>query len=120
MAASLADFILGSLPASSAAELPVYAIALRDACEASSAPHARAAFGRRFRLLARDPSWFASLLTSDVNLEGYSAFQLWHWAESIRDDHVRELVQAHASDEARHSRMFASLLRILFPDALTE
>jgi hypothetical protein len=119
MAAALADFVLESLPASAAAELSEYAMALRHACDASRAPYALTEFGRRFRVLARDPSWFANLLVSDAHLEGYSAWQLWKWSESIVDVRVRESVERHANDEARHSRMFASLLHILFPPACT-
>lgn len=95
-------------------ELRLYAAALEHACE-SGPPYGVAWFGREFRRLADDPSWFASLLVSDVDLEGYSASQLWSYADGVADPAFAVGLRVHAADEARHSRMFASLLFTLFP-----
>jgi len=108
--ADLALTSLGSLD-----RLGNYAVVLRKALTAESTPYGEAEFGEQYRLLARRPSFFASLLVSDAHLEGYSAGQLWGYADQLADLSFADGMRRHARDEARHSRMFANLLFSIFP-----
>lgn len=109
----VADLALASL--GDLRGLDNYAVLLRKALTAESTPYGEAAFGVQYRWLARKPSFFASLLVSDAHLEGYSAGQLWGYADQLEDQDFAAGMRAHARDEARHSRMFANLLFSLFP-----
>jgi rubrerythrin len=100
--------------------LPFYGRALRLACEQEPPPYGMRWFGDEFRRLARDPGWFAGLLHSDAELEGYSARQLWLFADSVPTPAFAEQLRKHARDEARHSKLFARLLLRLFPQFDTE
>ena len=92
-----------------------YRLALSNACKSNPPPYGQAWFGNEFRFRARDYSWFASLLVSDADLEGYSARQLWAYAGAIDDLRFAAGLRRHAIDEARHSRIFARLLFLVFP-----
>jgi len=92
-----------------------YGQALRSAFLASPPIYATTGFADHYRKRARDRSWFASLLVSDCDLEGYSAGQLARYASEVGDERFACGLIAHAADEARHSRIFASLLVGVFP-----
>jgi hypothetical protein len=98
----------------------VYGLALENALGANPPPYGVRWFGERYRRMARNPSWFASLLVSDVDLEGYSAKQLWAYASIVSNPTFANGLRAHAIDEARHSKMFANLLFTIFPKLRTE
>ncbi len=95
--------------------LPFYRQALQSACRFAPPPYGQRAFGEAFRRSARDPSWFAPELVSNVDLEGYSAAQLWSYAGSVDAALAAQKMRAHARDEAAHSRLFARLTFTLFP-----
>jgi hypothetical protein len=95
--------------------LATYAFALDRACESSPPPYGESWFGKEYRRVTRDPSWFASLMVSDVDLEGYSATQLWSYADALGGADFADGLRRHALDEARHSKMFAALLFTIFP-----
>lgn len=101
------------------ADLGFYLEALRDGLTSSPPPYSFHLFSNEYRAMVRDPSWFAGLLVSDADLEGYSAKQLWCWAHRIDDIDFSIGAKKHAKDEARHSRMFAHLLFSLFPETDT-
>jgi hypothetical protein len=92
-----------------------YGGALAAVFDAASPSYASNLFAREFQRQAKDPSWFASLLVSDCDLEGYSARQLSRYSGEVGDRRVAVGLAAHAADEARHSRMFASLVVEVFP-----
>lgn len=94
---------------------PGYEAALHAALAGSPPAYAEMRFVDEFRYQAKDPSWFASLLVSDCDLEGYSGGQLARYAKEIADRRLASGLAAHAADEARHSRIFASLLFGIFP-----
>lgn len=119
MANFVSEFVVHTLHDDADRSLARYEASLRNACESSPPPYGMGWFGEAYRRLTRNPSWFASLLASDAHLEGYSARQLWAYAgTSIDPDFARDL-RLHASDEARHSRMFAKLLFVIFPEVET-
>jgi hypothetical protein len=115
----ISEFALDRLGASASSELCHYSSALRGACEAHPPPYGNQAFGESYRRMAEDPSWFASLLASNADLEGYSAKRLWSYARTVTDPNFASGLRTHALDEARHSHIFASLLSKVFPTALT-
>lgn len=77
-------------------------------------------FGMQFRLRGRDATWVASLLASNSYMEGYSATRLWQYAATLSDTDLARNMNVHASDEARHSRMFSTALFKTFPSLLSE
>jgi hypothetical protein len=99
--------------------LGVYSLALEKALGANPPPYSEYWFGEKYRRMARNPSWFASLLVSDVDLEGYSARQLWAYASTVSHLKFANGLRVHAIDEARHSRMFANFLFAIFPKLRT-
>lgn len=118
MANFVSQFALRALNASDT--LPVFSRALENALETNPPPYGESWFGEKYRFMVRNPSWFASLLVSDVDLEGYSAKQLWAYANTVSHIEFAKGLQKHAIDEARHSRMFANLLFTVFPKLKTE
>ncbi|WP_260598078.1 hypothetical protein [Sphingomonas endolithica] len=93
-----------------------YGGALTAVFDTAPPAYASNLFAREFQRQAKDPSWFASLLVSDCDLEGYSARQLSRYSGEVVDRRVAMGLAAHAADEARHSRMFASLVVEVFPN----
>ncbi len=114
----LADFVLESL--GPAPHLADYGKALRHSCAAAPPPYADQWFKGIFHRLSTDPSWFASILVSNVDMEGYSGGQLWAYANRLPDQWFARGLRRHAQDEVRHSRMFANLVFSLFPRLATE
>lgn len=92
-----------------------YQVALERAWHSQPPPYDEPWFIHLHHQLARDPSWFASLLASNVDMEGYSSRQLWAYATALGSDEFGAALRRHALDEARHSRVFAYLLFLLFP-----
>ena len=74
------------------------------------------AYRRSFREHAVDRRRFASVLASNLYMEGYSAGRLKQYAGTMRDGSLRRDLMRHAQDEARHSRHFLDLLFLVFPD----
>jgi hypothetical protein len=89
---------------------PFYEQALHYACSFSPPPYGMQWFGEEFRRRGRDPSWLASLLVSDADMEGYSAGRLWQYGVTIADKSLSDGMLKHAKDEAKHSKMFAGML----------
>ena len=72
-------------------------------------------FRRAFRDQAIDRDWFASLLASNLYMEGYSAGRLKQYAGVVGDGPLQRDLARHAQDEARHSRQFYDLIFLVFP-----
>jgi hypothetical protein len=99
---------------------PFYERALHDACSSSPPPYGMQWFGEEFRCRGRDPSWLASLLVSNADMEGYSAGRLWKYGVTIADKTLSDGMLKHANDEAKHSKMFARILLEIFPELESE
>jgi hypothetical protein len=94
---------------------------LLDAAFADVPPaYASAWFGDLFRKRAREADWVASLLASDSYMEGYSAGRLWQYSGIQSDRRLGNSLRRHAMDEARHSKMFTSVLFKTFPNIESE
>jgi hypothetical protein len=78
-------------------------------------PFATSEFGKLYRSGVVHAPWFASLLLNDADMEGYSARQLWLFSHRTADEEFAAGLRRHAKDEARHARMFGSLLFAIFP-----
>ncbi len=74
------------------------------------------AYESAFRENAVDQQQFASLLGSNLYMEGYSAGRLKQYAGVIENPQLKRDLFRHAADEARHSRQFFELLCLVFPD----
>jgi hypothetical protein len=97
------------------APLPFYARAIDEAFASVPPTYADEKFGNLFKCRGRDASWVASLLASDCYMEAYSAVRLWQYASRVQDDAVSKQMRRHARDEAKHSKMFASVIFRTFP-----
>lgn len=116
----ISEFTIKNLESRKSLNLQNYYSALRNACESNPPPYGENWFGEEYRRMSRDPSWFANLLISDADLEGYSAKQLWIYAGSVDDSALAHDLKLHAIDEARHSRIFGKLLFAIFPNTATD
>ena len=85
--------------------------ALDDARPNFETPRYHAAF----REQAVDRDWFASLLASNLYMEGYSAGRLLQYSGVVGDRALQRDLARHARDEARHSRQFYDLIFLVFP-----
>ena len=83
-------------------------------------PYGKKYFSKEYFRMARNSGWFAGLLISDADIEGYSAGRLWDYTYGVEDQKFKEGMRAHALDEARHSRLFTRMLFRLFPELETE
>jgi ribonucleotide reductase beta subunit family protein with ferritin-like domain len=88
---------------------------LREACETYPPPHGMAWYGNLYRQCARQVDWFSHSLITNAAEEGEGARGVWKFSHRIENSEIAELVRNHAIDESRHSKMFVSLLNILFP-----
>lgn len=120
MADFISNFTIQELEKHEQQNLKVYYSALNHACISNPPPYGKAWFGEEYRRMAKDPSWFANLIISDVDLEGYSAKQLWNYAESISEPELSHDLRIHAVDESRHSRIFSNVLFWIFPTLANE
>lgn len=93
---------------------------LRATFEAQPPPFTTDWYGDRFREMARDPEWFANVIVGNASTEGWGASKLWYLAGKTRQEDISELVQQHARDEARHSRIYSRMVGLVFPQTRTE
>lgn len=117
MSQFVCELVMGELGRAGAPPLEAYSHALRRAARAAAPIYGTARFGRSFRARACDPRWFAGLLVSDADLEGYSAQQLWRYADTLPAEHaeIAAAIRRHAADESRHARVFGNLALTVFP-----
>src|SRR3546814_551491 len=94
---------------------PEFLMRLDEAFADVPPTYACAWFGDLFRKRAREADWVASLLASDSYMEGYSAGRLWQYAGIQSDPGLGDSLRRHGMDEARHSKMFTSVLFKIFP-----
>ncbi|HLO84241.1 MAG TPA: hypothetical protein VK203_04385, partial [Nostocaceae cyanobacterium] len=92
-----------------------YQNVLRVACETYPPPHGMAWYGNLYRQCARQTDWFVNSLITNAAEEGDGARGVWKFSQHIKNQEIAELVRNHSIDESRHSKMFVSLLNILFP-----
>jgi hypothetical protein len=111
----VSEIAIGTLHDADSVSRPFYEKALRNAFRLTDVPYGNAWFGNEFRWRARDQDWLASLIISDVDMEGYSAGRLWQYGVTIEQSSIADGMRRHAVDEARHSRMFAKMLFKVFP-----
>jgi len=108
---------IDALRAHGVSELPTYDMALVAACNASPPPFGDKEYGDIYRSNARDPGWVALSLLTAAQSEGEGARHLWDMAACTPDREIARQMQQHAIDEARHSRLYVTLLGLIFPVA---
>jgi hypothetical protein len=113
----IARVTLDALRRQNLPDLPFYNSALAAACNDFPPPFGRKAYGELYRRSAVDPDWTALSLLTAAESEGSGARHLWDLAASTPEEGIARQIQAHAIDEARHSRGYVRLFSLLFPDA---
>ena len=97
-----------------------YIAVLREASEIHPPPHAQAWYGNMYRQYARKPEWFANSLILNAFEEGNGSKQVWQFWQRVANQDFAKRIHDHSIDESRHSKMFATLVNILFPMSLDE
>jgi hypothetical protein len=116
----VAGMTIGALREHGVPELPTYESALAAACTAFPPPFGGRAYGDFYRSSASDPDWVALSLLTAAQGEGEGARHLWDMAACTTDVEVARQIKQHAIDEARHSRLYVTLLGLIFPEAADE
>jgi len=115
------DFVAGmtikALREHGVPELPAYDRALTGACNAFPPPFGKQEYGDIYRSKASEPYWVALSLITAAQSEGEGARHLWDMAACTSDSEIAQQMQRHAIDESRHSRMYTTLLGLIFPEA---
>lgn len=116
----VAEITLEALKQHQVGPLERYGECLRATFEAHPPPFSAAWYGDKFREMARDREWFANIIVGNASTEGWGSGKLWYLAGKTHDAHISALIQQHAMDEARHSRMYSSMVEKIFPGTVTE
>ncbi|MBZ4418452.1 hypothetical protein [Myxococcus sp. RHSTA-1-4] len=111
----VAEVTLEALKQHQLGPLERYSECLRNTFEAHPPPFSVAWYGDQFREMARDREWFANIIVGNASTEGWGSGKLWYLAGKTHEEHVSVLIQQHAMDEARHSRMYSSMVERIFP-----
>lgn len=83
-------------------------------------PFLQAWYGDRYRDFAVNGEWLASSFIANAHKEAEGARKLATIASQARHLPFALAVAAHAEDEARHARMYLAMLKLVFPEALTD
>lgn len=116
---TVAELTLSALQDFGTPVLPRYARILAESCAAHEPPFGMAWYGERYRSYAADPHWLATSLVANAEVEGDGATKLWNIAGRSDQQEMARLIQQHAVDEAGHARLYLSMLKLVFPDALS-
>ncbi len=100
--------------------LPAYRRALVSACNEYPPLFGKRPWRELYRRSARDPEWVALSLATSSQSEGQGAQHLWDMAASTPDPDIAGQIKRHAIDEARHSRVYVTLLDLVFPGTITQ
>lgn len=114
---TLADIVTENLRAIGLPQHPIYEEILTHAVNVAPPPFAEDWFGRRYFELARKAEWFANSLIANAALEGYGATQIWKFSNKIDNESYASAVRKHSLDESRHSTIFVTMLKLVFPGA---
>jgi hypothetical protein len=83
-------------------------------------PFLQAWYGDRYRDFAMDPQWLAGSFVANADKEAEGARKLARIASEARNLPFAAEILEHAEDEARHARMYLAMLKLVFPEALTD
>ena len=114
---TLADIVIENLRAIGLPRHPIYEEILTHGVITAPPPFAENWFGRRYFELARRAEWFANSLIANAALEGYGATQIWKFSNKVDNESYASAVRKHALDESRHSTIFVTMLKLVFPEA---
>ncbi|MCY1020149.1 hypothetical protein [Pyxidicoccus sp. MSG2] len=116
----VAEITLESLGQHGVGPLERYSECLRSTFEAHPPPFSADWYGDQFREMAHDREWFANIIVGNASTEGWGSGKLWYLAGKTPDEAISSLIQQHAMDEARHSRMYQSMVERIFPGTVTD
>ncbi len=116
----VAEMTLEALKQHQLGPLERYGRCLRDNFEAHPPPFSASWYGDKFREMARDPEWFANILVGNASTEGWGSSKLWQLAGKTLEEPISALIQQHAMDEARHSRIYSRMVELVFPGTVTQ
>jgi len=114
---TLANIVTENLRAIGLPQHPIYEDVLTHAVNVAPPPFAENWFGRRYFELATKAEWFANSLVANAALEGYGATQIWKFSNKIDNESYAAAVRKHSLDESRHSTIFITMLKLVFPGA---
>ncbi len=100
--------------------LPAYRRALVSACNECPPLFGKRPWRELYKRSARDPGWVALSLVTSSQSEGEGAQHLWDMAACTPDADIASQIKRHAIDEARHSRVYVTLLDLVFPGAVAK
>lgn len=112
----IADLTISAMRKNGGCELSNFEAILNSAFNTYDAPFGQAWYGELFREKARDPQWLATSLVLNAEKEGEGARRLWEMAACTADIDTADQVRRHAIDEARHAKIYISMLDTTFPD----
>jgi hypothetical protein len=114
---SVARETLGAFRECDVPGLPFYDQALIEACTAFPPPFGEQRYGDVYRSRAADPEWIAFSLIAAAKSEGDGSQHLLAMAACTPDEEIARQMRQHALDEAHHSRLYVTSLRLIFPTA---
>jgi hypothetical protein len=72
-----------------------------------------------FHCASTVPGWLPKVVVANAEAESYGSKKLfWLWRGATANSQISSNVMIHAKDEARHSRVFLSLVEEAFPDSI--
>ena len=98
--------------------LPRMSSIIRDSFSEAVPPFLQQWYGDRYRSFALSAEWLAHSFVANAVKEAEGAVKLWRIAGEARNLPFAAAVVTHASDEARHARMYMAMLDLAFPGAL--
>jgi hypothetical protein len=111
--------VAAALQTLNASRYSSYMMTLQNANRTFPPPYAEKQYATDYQGHACDPFWLASCLLANAVKEADGARQLSVFAGCIPSDRspIVDAVIRHATDEAKHARVFLQLLHLIFPEA---
>lgn len=117
-----AEDLLSALREFSDSDLPHFTDCVRSSFGDFDPAFTRPRYGEFFFHCASTvPGWLSRVVMANCDAESQGSEKLfWLWRGSASNEQISRDVMVHAKDEARHSRVFISLLEHSFPKAYSE
>jgi hypothetical protein len=111
--------VASALSAHNASPCPSYITTVECANRTVPPPYIDEQYAADYQRQACDPFWLSSCLIANAAKEADGARQLSVFAGRIPSDksHIADAIIRHATDEAKHARVFLQLLNAVFPEA---
>ncbi len=115
------DDLLTALREFSDEDLPLFTDCVQSAFESVDPVFTRQRYGDFFFHCAGTvPGWLSRVVMANADAESQGSEKLfWLWRGSAANAEISKDVWVHAKDEARHSRLFVSLIEDSFPGSFS-